>query len=70
MTRTAAGSRAWNLARFFARLGEIEEAFRWLDEAVSKQTAFVMHVKVHPWLDSLRSDPRYGAILMRMNLAD
>ena len=25
--------------------------------------------KVHPWLDSLRPDPRYGEILKKMNLA-
>jgi len=30
----------------------------------------VIYVKVHPALDSLRSDPRYLEILKTMNLAD
>ena len=28
------------------------------------------YVKVHPWLDNLHSDPRYGEIMKKMNLVD
>ena len=41
-----------------------------LEEAVRQRGGSVMYTKVHPWLDSLRSDPRYGEILKKMNLAD
>ena len=64
------GNRAWNLARLYARLGEIDEAFCWLEEAVRQRGGFVMLTKVHPWLDSLRSDPRYAEILQELNLAE
>ena len=39
-------------------------------EAVQRHSIQHLFLKVHPWLDSLRSDPRYGEILKRMNLAD
>ena len=57
------------MALLFARLGEVEEALGWLEEAVRQRSGFVIYVKVHPWLDSLRDDPRYLDILKKMNLA-
>ena len=66
----AGRGRAYNLALLYAQLDERDEAFRWLDEAVKSRVDFVIYIKVHPWLDSLRSDPRYGEILKKMNLAD
>ena len=56
------------MAALYARLGETEEALSWLEHAV--RSGFAVYSKVHPWLDSLRSDPRYDAILKTMNLAD
>jgi adenylate cyclase len=61
---------AWWLVQLYARLGETDEAFRWLDEAARRRSGAVFNVKIDPWLDSLRSDPRYQEILERMNLAD
>jgi tetratricopeptide (TPR) repeat protein len=63
-------TRAGRLALLHARLGETDEAFRWLEEAARQRTGAVMLVKIDPWLDGLRSDPRYQQILERMNLAD
>ena len=63
------GNRPWRLALLQARLGETDDAFHWLREAV-RQREGVNYVQVHPWLDSLRSDPRYGEILKTMNLAN
>ena len=42
----------------------------WLEEAVCQRNTLVIWAKVHPWLDSLRSDPRYDVILHKLNLAD
>ena len=64
------GNRAWNMAVLYARLGEIEDGFKWLEEAVRQHTGYVIYAKVAPWLDSLRPDPRFGEILKKMNLAD
>ena len=63
-------NRAWSMALLYARLGETDDACRWLQEAVRQRDGFVIYAKVHPWLDSIRSDPRYDAILKTMNLAD
>ena len=62
------GEKAWDLASFHARLGEIEDGLRWLGEAVQFRGYEVMCAKVHPSLDDLRSDPQFGAILKTMNL--
>ena len=39
-----------------------------LEEAFRQRSGLLIWVKVHPWLDSLRSDPRYGEILKKMGL--
>jgi len=44
-------------------LGDRDAAFVWLDKAVSQHTAWML--KVHPFLDPLRGDPRYKALLKR-----
>ena len=41
-----------------------------LEEAVRQRGGSVVYTKVHPWLDSLRDDPRYDEILKTMNLAN
>ena len=51
-----------------ARLQDTDEAFRWLDEAVTRRDGWVIYTKVHPLLDNLRPDPRFDAILRRMGL--
>lgn len=66
----AGRGRVYNLALLYAQLDEKDEAFRWLDLAVNSRVDFVIYAKVHPWFDSLRSDPRYGEILHKLNLAD
>jgi serine/threonine-protein kinase len=65
------GNRAFNMSILYARLGEGDEAVRWLEEAVEERGGLlVTRAYVHPWFDSLRSDPRYREILKTMNLAD
>ncbi len=69
-TKRSSGARAWPMALRYAFVGESQEALDWLEEAVRQHAAQVHYAKVHPWLDSLRSDPRYDEILKTMNLAD
>jgi len=52
----------------YAALGDKDEAFRWLDRAASEMAGSVQTVKVDPLLDPIRSDPRYAALLLRLNL--
>lgn len=70
-SRTAAQMR---LADIYAELGEHEKVLRWLEEAVSSEKSacpFKMaYLAVEPRYAFLRDEPRFQAILKRMNLAN
>ena len=44
-------------------------AFEWAGKAFEHRDPNLLSVKVDPTFDSLRSDPRYQALLQKMNLA-
>ncbi len=48
-------------------LGEKEEALRWLEKAYEERSAWMLFIKVDPTLDPLRSEPRFQAIVRKMN---
>jgi serine/threonine protein kinase/Tfp pilus assembly protein PilF len=56
------------IAMTYAMLGDKDKAFAQLDKAAAQKSVFLTYVKVLPDLDSLRSDPRYAALLRRMGL--
>jgi len=47
-------------------LREYDEAIRLLEEAFEQRSWFLEFMKVEPWLDPLRSDPRFAEIERRM----
>jgi tetratricopeptide (TPR) repeat protein len=49
-------------------LGETDQAFEWLDRAVDARDHMLMPIKSYPFLDEIRADPRYTALLRRMKL--
>ncbi len=53
----------------YAALSDKEEAFRWLERAASEGAGSVQTIKVAPPLDPIRSDPRFAALLIRLNLS-
>jgi tetratricopeptide (TPR) repeat protein len=53
-------------AGIYAGLGEKDHAFEWLDKAYEQRDW--MQLKLDPFLDSLRSDPRFHELLRRVNL--
>jgi tetratricopeptide (TPR) repeat protein len=57
-------SRAW----IYIGLGELDRAFEWLDRAVDGRDQLMMPIKSYAFLDPLRSDPRFAALLRKMNL--
>jgi len=61
---------AYQLALLHAHLGEFDEAFRWLDQAVADRDSWVARIQVDPLLEPLRADERYDQILARMGLSD
>lgn len=50
-------------------LGEIDDAFVWMDRAVEARDNMMTPIKGYPFLDPIRKDPRFTALLRKMNLA-
>jgi serine/threonine protein kinase/Tfp pilus assembly protein PilF len=57
-----------DIALDYAVLGEKDQAFVWLEKAYSEKSDRISYIKVDIDADSLRSDPRYAALLKRMGL--
>jgi serine/threonine protein kinase/Tfp pilus assembly protein PilF len=56
------------MALIYMGLGQKDQAFEWLERAYKERDHWLETLKVHPWLDSLRSDPRFTALLKRIGL--
>jgi serine/threonine-protein kinase len=57
------------IAAIYAALGNKDQAFAWLEKACDERERGVFDLKVGPRWDTLRSDPRFRALLWRMRLA-
>lgn len=52
----------------YLALGERDEAFAWFERAYQEQADFLQWLKVHPFFDSVRDDPRFKDLLHRVGL--
>jgi TolB-like protein/Tfp pilus assembly protein PilF len=59
---------AYHLALAHTGLGNRDAAFRLLERACAEREAAVINLKVEPRFEPLRRDPRYRALLQRLNL--
>jgi hypothetical protein len=50
-------------------LDDIDEFFERMDQAIDDRDHLIMAIKTYPFLDRVRSDPRFAALLHRMNLS-
>ena len=57
-----------SFAHIYAGLGEIDKALDWLDQALDERDSWIMHLGVDPGWDPIRANPRYHALLRKMNL--
>jgi serine/threonine-protein kinase len=64
----SATSAAYQIAEVYAGRGEKDLAFEWLERAYRQQDGGLMQLKVDPLLASLHSDPRFKALMKKMNL--
>ena len=55
-------------ARWHGSLGDLDSAFADLDQAFTERNVWTMFVTTVPELAPVRSDPRYAALVARMNL--
>ena len=49
-------------------LGDNEQAFVWLEQAFKEQSNILQFLKVHPFFDPLRADPRFADLVRRVGL--
>ena len=56
------------LAFLYAALGDKDQAFFWLEKSARERMGVIL-IKVQPYFDTLRSDPRFRAIERRMALS-
>jgi len=61
---------AYNIASVHAYRGEKDLAFRSLEAAYREREPDLVALKFDPLLESLRNDPRYNALVRRMNLPE
>jgi len=60
--------RPFSIAEFYFALGEIDQGFEWLEKGYQERGDNIYELKVYPFFDSVRSDPRFTVLLKKMNL--
>ena len=58
------------IGQLSALYGEPEEALSWLERAYEEHDPLMTQLKVDPYLDSLRSDPRFQDLLRRIGFPE
>src|SRR5258706_5704216 len=58
---------AFQIAEVYAFRNQSDEAFEWLDRAYAQRDSGLIGTKVEPLLKSLHKDPRYAALLKKLN---
>jgi TolB-like protein/Tfp pilus assembly protein PilF len=56
------------LVNAYLGLGDNEQAFAWLEQAFKEQSNMLQFVKVHPYFDPIRKDPRLADLVRRVGL--
>jgi tetratricopeptide (TPR) repeat protein len=60
----------YGIAIIYAGLNDKDQAFEWLERAYDQRGSYMTLLKVATVFDNLRPDPRFKALLKRMNLPD
>jgi tetratricopeptide (TPR) repeat protein len=60
------GLSPYQIAVGYAHVGDLDEAFTWLERGYSERDPAMILVKAHSAFDSLRSDPRFDDLLRRI----
>ena len=65
-----AGDMAYQVAEIYAWRGEKDKAFEWLERAYQQRDSGLNGIAWDPLLSSLKGDPRYRALLTKLELSD
>jgi len=60
---------AYGFGSVYAALGDKDQAFQWLERSLQDGGWEITFLKVDPAMDSLRSDPRFNALVKRAGLS-
>jgi Tfp pilus assembly protein PilF len=61
-------SSPYNIASYYADLGDKDQAFRWLNTAYQERDSSLLGLKTDFLLDPLRSDPRFAELVRKVGL--
>jgi hypothetical protein len=61
---------AFQVAEVHGARGELDRAIEWLERAYAQRDSGLAFMKTDPNLRSLHGDPRWGALLKRVGLAE
>ena len=67
---TVRGADPSSIADAYARLGDWDEAFEWLERTLEEAPESLLYIKVSPTADLVRDDPRFKRLLERIGLGD
>ena len=59
---------AFQIAEIYSCLGEIDQAFEWLERAYAQRDGGLSMMKGDPLLHNIEKDPRYAAFMRKMKL--
>jgi TolB-like protein/tetratricopeptide (TPR) repeat protein len=59
----------FSIALVHIGLGDWDAALEWMDRAIEARDPIIMPIKSFAFLDPIRQDPRFAALLRKMNLA-
>ena len=61
---------SYSIADAYARLGDKDQAFAWLERAYTEHDSGLVSLGVDPIFSGMRNDPRFESLLKRLNLAN
>jgi tetratricopeptide (TPR) repeat protein len=61
---------ARGIAEIYIGLGEVDEAFAWLERAFQQRNGWLIHIRENPRYNRLRDDARYVDLVARMDFPD
>jgi serine/threonine protein kinase len=66
--RKSGYTQAGDIAVLYAGLGDKDNAFQWLNVAYRDREVIMIRLKTDPWLEPLRSDPRFAELIKKVGL--
>lgn len=61
---------AYEVATLHSALGEMDEAYRWMEQGLGEKCVCLTWLMVEPWMKAFRADPRFPALAAKVGLWD